>query len=79
MAASLGHLIAEIGPALAPLVITDFPFTCLAVGDHLSRDAVLVWRKNRKIAGGEGDVLFTHTGGLVLVFSIVPARSGQEK
>ncbi len=61
MAASLGHLIAEIGPALAPLVITDFPFTCLA-GMTFPGMPFSVWRKNRKIAGGEGDVLFTHTG-----------------
>jgi predicted Rossmann fold flavoprotein len=61
LAESLGHTIHEIGPALTPLLIKNFPFADLAgmsfVGLQFS-----IWRENRKICDERGDVLFTHTG-----------------
>ncbi|HNX18108.1 MAG TPA: NAD(P)/FAD-dependent oxidoreductase [Methanoregula sp.] len=60
-AISLGHTIAETGPALTPLLIRDFPFADLA-GMSFSDLPFSVWRNNRKIFSGKGDVLFTHTG-----------------
>jgi len=61
VAASLGHSIIGIGPALAPLVIKNFPFSSLA-GMTFPGLPFSVWRKNHKIIESEGDVLFTHTG-----------------
>ena len=61
LAASLGHTIQEIGPALTPLLIKNFPFA-----DHAGMSfpglPFSVWREKRKIFDGQGDVLFTHTG-----------------
>ena len=61
IAASLGHTITDVGPALTPLVIDPFPFATLA---GMSFPALLftVWRNGRRITEGNGDVLFTHTG-----------------
>lgn len=60
-AASLGHTIIEVGPALAPVVISNYPFADLAgltfPGLHFS-----IWRDSRKIIDTCGDVLLTHTG-----------------
>lgn len=61
LAASLGHMIKEIGPALTPLRIKNFPFSDLA-GMSFAGLPFSVWRENRKIFDGQGDVLFTHTG-----------------
>jgi len=61
IAASLGHTIHEIGPALTPLMIMNFPFTDLA-GMSFVRLPFSVWREKRKLFDGQGDVLFTHTG-----------------
>ena len=61
LAASLGHTIQEIGPALTPLLIKNFPFADLA-GMSFTGLPFSVWREKRKIVDGQGDVLFTHTG-----------------
>jgi hypothetical protein len=61
IAASLGHSITGIGPALAPLIIKNFPFSSLA-GMTFPGLPFSVWRGNHKIAESEGDVLFTHAG-----------------
>jgi predicted Rossmann fold flavoprotein len=61
LAASLGHTIREIGPALTPLMIKNFPFKDLA-GMSFTGLPFSVWREHHKIFDGQGDVLFTHTG-----------------
>jgi hypothetical protein len=61
IAASLGHSITEIGPALAPLIIKNFPFSCLA-GMTFPGLPFSIWRMNRKFTESEGDVVFTHAG-----------------
>ena len=61
LAASLGHPVTGIGPALTPLMIKNFPFADLA-GISFPGLPFSVWRENRKIFKGRGDVLFTHTG-----------------
>ncbi|WP_292427602.1 NAD(P)/FAD-dependent oxidoreductase [Methanoregula sp.] len=61
LAASLGHTITGIGPALTPLLIRNFPFADLA-GMSFAGLPFSVWRENRKIFDGQGDILFTHTG-----------------
>ncbi|MFZ1898345.1 NAD(P)/FAD-dependent oxidoreductase [Methanoregula sp.] len=61
LAASFGHSITGIGPALTPLMIKNFPFADLA-GMSFPGLPFSVWRENRKIFKMRGDVLFTHTG-----------------
>lgn len=60
-AKALGHTIAEIGPALSPVRIENFPFSDIA-GISFSGLPFSVWRNNRKVLFGTGDILFTHTG-----------------
>jgi len=59
-AESLGHSIAEIGPALAPVRIKDYPFSKLA-GISLPNATVSIFR-GKKVKEQHGDVLFTHQG-----------------
>ncbi len=59
-AEALGHAIAEVGPALAPVRIRDYPFADLA-GISLPGARVSIFR-GRKVKEGAGDVLFTHDG-----------------
>jgi predicted Rossmann fold flavoprotein len=59
-ARSLGHAIAEIGPALTPVRIRDHPFSKLA-GISLPGARVSIFR-GKKVREHEGDVLFTHEG-----------------
>jgi hypothetical protein len=59
-AESLGHSIAEVGPALAPVRIRDYPFSTLA-GISLPDAEVSIFR-GRKVKEHRGDVLFTHEG-----------------
>jgi hypothetical protein len=59
-AEALGHAIAEIGPALAPVRIRDYPFADLA-GISLPGARVSIFR-GKKVREHEGDVLFTHEG-----------------
>jgi hypothetical protein len=61
LAASLGHTIGEIGPALTPLLIKNFPFADIA-GMSFAGMPFSIWREKRKIVDEQGDVLFTHTG-----------------
>jgi predicted Rossmann fold flavoprotein len=61
IAASLGHTICEIGPALTPLLIKNFPFADIA-GMSFAGMPFSIWREKRKIVDGQGDILFTHTG-----------------
>jgi len=59
-AANLGHRIAEIGPALTPLLIKDYPFSDLA---GLSfPDMKISFYRHTKIRVHQGDILFTHEG-----------------
>ncbi len=59
-ARAFGHTIAEIGPALAPVRIKDYPFSKLA-GISFS-DAVISIFRGKKVKEHHGDVLFTHEG-----------------
>ena len=57
-ASSLGHRIAEIGPALTPLLIKDYPLSDLA-GLSFPDMKISLYR-HAKIRVHQGDVLFTH-------------------
>ncbi len=59
-AESLGHSIADVGPALAPVRIRGYPFSTLA-GISLPDAEVSIFR-GRKVKEHRGDVLFTHEG-----------------
>jgi len=59
-AKSFGHTIAEIGPALVPVRIKDYPFSKLA-GISFP-DAVVSIFRGKKVKEHHGDVLFTHEG-----------------
>ena len=59
-AEALGHSIVEVGTALAPVRIRDYPFSDLA-GISLPGARVSIFR-GRKVKEGVGDVLFTHDG-----------------
>ena len=56
----LGHRIAEIGPALTPLLITNYPFSDLA-GLSFADMKISLYR-HAKIREHSGDILFTHEG-----------------
>ncbi|MGB5101583.1 MAG: NAD(P)/FAD-dependent oxidoreductase [Methanothrix sp.] len=56
----LGHSIAEIGPALTPILITDYPFSDLA-GLSFPDMKISLYR-HAKIIEHRGDILFTHEG-----------------
>ena len=60
-AVSMGQPVTEIGPALTPLLIRNFPFASLS-GMSFPQMHFSVWRANKKIADYTGDVLFTHLG-----------------
>jgi hypothetical protein len=59
-AEALGHRIVEVGPALAPVRIRDYPFAGLA-GISIPGARVSIFR-GKKVKEGAGDVLFTHDG-----------------
>ncbi len=59
-ARDLGHSIAEIGPALTPLIVKDYPFSELA-GISFSDMGISLYRQG-KIGKMQGDILFTHQG-----------------
>ena len=59
-ARSLGHSISEIGPALSPVMIKDYPFSHLA-GLSFSDLKISLYRR-MKIKEHLGDILFTHDG-----------------
>lgn len=56
----LGHSIVDIGPALVPVAIQDYPFSELA-GISLADTKVSLYRR-AKIREICGDILFTHSG-----------------
>ena len=76
IAAYLGHTIAEIGPALAPLIIKNFPFSSLA-GMTFPELSFSVWRMKCKIIEAKGDIVFTHAGLSGPGYSIIPATSAR--
>jgi len=61
LAASLGHHIAPVGPALVPIRVRDYPFGELS-GISFEGLSLSLFREGRKVRGGSGDLLFTHTG-----------------
>ncbi len=90
-ARDLGHRIIEIGPALTPICILDYPFSELA-GISLPDMDISLYR-DRKINDWHGDILFTHQGlsgpgildqsrhiraGDILKLSFLPARKREE-
>lgn len=56
----LGHRIADIGPALTPILIKDYPFSDLA-GLSFPDMNISLYR-HAKIIEHRGDILFTHEG-----------------
>lgn len=56
----LGHSIAEIGPALTPILIKDYPFSDLA--GLTFPDIKISLYRHEKIREQQGDILFTHQG-----------------
>lgn len=61
LAASLGHRITEITPALTPLFIKNYRLGELS-GISVKESRITIARSSRKIAHGEGDILFTPKG-----------------
>lgn len=56
----LGHRVTEIGPALTPIIIKDYPFQDLA---GISLENIKISLNNHsKTREGQGDVLLTHEG-----------------
>jgi predicted Rossmann fold flavoprotein len=60
-AAGHGHTIADIAPALTPLIIKNFPFVDLS-GISFSLMPFSVWRAGKKMFRHVGDVLLTYNG-----------------
>ena len=77
LAASLGHPVTGIGPALTPLMIKNFPFADLA-GISFPGLPFSVWRENRKISKGGGMCSSPTPVFPVPVSSIVRAIYGRE-
>ncbi len=61
LAAALGHTVTPVRPALAPVVVEDYPFPHLA-GISFEGVTVSLFRDGRKIREITGDLLFTHAG-----------------
>ncbi|MDN7025540.1 NAD(P)/FAD-dependent oxidoreductase [Methanoculleus sp. FWC-SCC1] len=61
LAAALGHTVTPVRPALAPVVVEDYPFARLA-GISFEGVTVSLFRDGRKTRELAGDLLFTHTG-----------------
>jgi predicted Rossmann fold flavoprotein len=59
-ASDLGHRIIDVGPALAPIFIKDYPFFDLA-GLSFTDMKISLYRQ-KKIKDHQGDILFTHRG-----------------
>ncbi len=91
-ARDLGHSIAEIGPALTPVYIKDYPFPDLA-GISFSGLDIALYRGAKQIEKRQGDVLFTHQGlsgpgildlsrhilaGDILKLSFIPAKNRED-
>lgn len=61
LASGLGHTIIPAMPALSPVRCTS-PLIPNLAGVALRDCCLRLWRKDKKVAQGRGDVLFTHTG-----------------
>lgn len=61
LAASLGHRITEIGPALSAVRVKDFPYPDLA-GMSFEGLSITVLRQKKRVCRNRGDLLFTHHG-----------------
>ncbi len=61
LAASLGHHIAPVAPALVPIRVRDYPFADLA-GISFEGLTLSLFREGRKVREAAGDLLFTHMG-----------------
>jgi len=61
MAGSFGHRVTGIGPALAAVLVKDYPFAELA-GMSFENIPTALYREGRKVFQHRGDLLFTHTG-----------------
>ncbi len=61
ISASLGQPLAEIAPALTPLLVRKYPFFALS-GMSFECMQFSIWRAGKKVADRTGDVLFTHLG-----------------
>lgn len=61
LAASLGHTITPIRPALVPLIVKDYIFSNCA-GISIENTQIAIWRTGKKAIQASGDVLFTHKG-----------------
>ena len=59
-ASDLGHRIVDVGPALTPVLIKDYPFFDLA-GLSFADMRISLYRQ-KKIRDHQGDILFTHQG-----------------
>ena len=60
-ARALGQPVTEIGPALTPVYVADYPFADLA-GISFQGITLTLYRDGRRIRRHTGDLLFTHTG-----------------
>ena len=56
----LGHRIVDVGPALTPILIKDYPFSDLAGLSFM--DMKISLYRQKKIRDHQGDILFTHQG-----------------
>jgi len=61
LVASLGQPVTDTAPALAPLVIREYPFAGLS-GISFPAMRFSIWRDGKKVRDCSGDVLLTHTG-----------------
>jgi predicted Rossmann fold flavoprotein len=61
IAEGLGHSIVSPAPALSPVFIKNFIFSPLS-GISLKDRDISIFRNNKKVMSGTGDVLFTHKG-----------------
>ncbi|HOT03795.1 MAG TPA: NAD(P)/FAD-dependent oxidoreductase [Methanolinea sp.] len=61
LAASLGHRITEIGPALSAVRVKDFPYPDLA-GMSFEDLRISVVRQKKHVWRNRGDLIFTHHG-----------------
>jgi hypothetical protein len=61
IAESLGHKIVEPRPALAPVIIKNYPFKMLS-GISLRNKEISLWRNNSLLKRWNDDLLLTHRG-----------------
>lgn len=60
-ARDLGHNVTELGAALTPVYVKDYPFPDLS-GISFPQMDISLYRNNKKIEEIRGDLLFTHRG-----------------